>query len=337
MYTADRQLLTAAQHLLTHIYLGHSLHACGHAARAELIYTRAAQARKSCARMQRAHATASAELADALERHTAADIAYRIALCHEALAQPAEAIAQLLSVPAAQRTLKHHMLLVRLDQQQPAGHKPTIAPLKAILLECPLHCDAIHGLAALGVRCSEINALLAEATAGGCPDWLYAYAAAACHMYAGSFAAAIEELRAAEREPGIGQSEELLVLLGRLHHYAGDGERGYAYLRRAYTANPQLGAIGVMTLAELHAAQRNAEALDRMALATPPAQQPQAAEHWYVLAQSLAVAGKLEKALSFAQKSAALRARNVEATLLQVQLMAQMKQMESVACSLLLR
>lgn len=328
MYKNDRSCLTADQYFLTLMYFGNSLLSERQHQRAEEIFDAALQAKKklkSTSIVGHHHNAVDAATAD---QFTVAEIRYKLALCLEATRQVSEAVVHLQAIPIKQRSVKANMLLAKLLQWA-AYDKNAIAPLKAVLLECPLNLEAIRGLLALAVKPADIIALLAEAgVSAAAPnrpstDWLFAFIVAQAHVFAGRFAEAVQALRECARRPDVGDNEAILVLLGQCHHYMGDKVRALGYLQRAYAANAHL-TDGLMTLAALYGACDMPDDLERLALPTV-ATTTYTAEYWFVLAQHLFQQGKYEKALHFTQKSCFMRPKNVEAILLKVKIFQQTK------------
>lgn len=317
MYKNDRSCLTADQYFLTLMYFGNSLLVERQHQRAEQIFEVALLAKKKLKALSHGHSQHCTATAAAAEQFTVAEIRYRLAVCLEATRQVPEAVVQLQAIPTKQRPPKANLLLAKLLQWS-ANDKNAIAPLKAVLAECPLNLEAIRSLLALGVKPADVMALLAESPGAPTADWLPHYVSAQSHILGGRFDEAAEALRACEHRSDIGDSEVILVLLGQCHHYMGNKERALGYLQRAYAANEHM-TEGLMTLAALYGALRMLDELERLAMPTVEAG-AYTAEYWYVLAQHLFKQEKYDKALHFAQKSCFMQPKNVEANLLKVKI-----------------
>lgn len=79
----------------------------------------------------------------------------------EAIRQISEAVTVLQVIPVKERSPKINMLLAKLIQNN-GYDKNAVAPLKAVLKECPMNLDAIKGLLSLGVKISEINTIISD-------------------------------------------------------------------------------------------------------------------------------------------------------------------------------
>lgn len=311
MYNNDRSSLTPEQYFLSLMYYGISLYEERQFRRADDMLRHAMQAKNAVIKIKSSFGSVYDVGSDPFPD---ADIRLRRAQCLEATREMPEAVSLLQAIPIKQRTVKMNMLLAKLIQH--SGYdKSAIAPLKAVLKECPLNMEAIKGLLALGVKPAEINALIADADLPAqCTDWLANYIAAYANMYTCRFTEAIESLQAIESKPGIGDNEGILVLIGQCYHYIGNHDTALYYLMRAHNNNAYL-IDGLMTLASLYAIKNRLDDLEKL---TMPAIGPSeyTAEYWFVLAQHLFAQGKHDKAAFFVEKSCIMRPKNAEANLL---------------------
>lgn len=311
MYNNDRSSLTPERYFLSLMYYGISLYEERQFRRAEDMFKSAMQAKNAVIKIK----SSFGSVYDVgLDPFPDADIRLRRAQCLEATREIPEAISLLQGIPLKQRTVKMNMLLAKLLQHKDYDIA-AIAPLKAVLKECPLNMEAIKGLIALGVKAPEINSILAETKlVSQCTDWLSNYINAYQHMFACRFTEAIASLQAIGSKPGIGDNECFLVLIGQCYHYIGNHDTALYYLMRAHNNNPYL-IDGLMTLASLYAIKNRLDDLEKL---TMPAIAPSeyTAEYWFVLAQHLFSQGKHDKAAFFADKSCHMRPKNAEANLL---------------------
>lgn len=310
MYNSDRSL-TPEQYFLSLMYYGISLYEERQFRRAEEMFKSAMQAKNAVIKMK---SSIGSVYDVGLDPFPDADIRFRRAQCLEATREIPEAVSLLQAIPLKQRTAKMNMLLAKLLQH--TGYDiSAIAPLKAVLKECPLNLEAIKGLVALGVKGHEIQAIFAEAGLHTqCTEWLTNYITAYQYMYACRFTEAIVSFQAIGSKPGIGDNEGILVLIGQCYHYIGNYDTALYYLMRAHNNNPYL-IDGLMTLASLYAIKNRLDDLEKL---TMPAIGPSeyTAEYWFVLAQHLFSQGKHDKATFFAEKSCHMRSKNAEANLL---------------------
>lgn len=126
--------------------------------RAEEIFTQALQAKKSVVKLKTSFAPA---FESNIDQFPEAEIRYKLALCLEATKQLTEAIEALQAIPVKQRSCKINMLLSKVLQHN-CYDKSAVAPLKAVLKECPLNLEAIKGLLALGVKAADVLALISD-------------------------------------------------------------------------------------------------------------------------------------------------------------------------------
>lgn len=158
MYNHDRSVLSPENYFLSLMYYGISLLEERQYRRAEDTFTQALLAKKAVVKLKTSFASAFEICTDQFPEP---EIRYKLALCLEATKQVSEAVTVLQAIPAKQRSCKVNMLLAKMLQHN-RYDKNAIAPLKAVLKECPLNLEAIKGLLALGVPADDIQELISD-------------------------------------------------------------------------------------------------------------------------------------------------------------------------------
>lgn len=145
------------------MYTGCSLQHERQYRRAEEMFQQALQFRKStsAAATKLNFGTPDATVTVVVDPFSDAEIRYRLAQCLEATHQFVEAATVLQAISSKLRPAKVNMLLSRLLQHN-GYDKTAIAPLKAVLRECPMNLDAMKGLLALGVKVADIYLIISD-------------------------------------------------------------------------------------------------------------------------------------------------------------------------------
>lgn len=85
---------------------------------------------------------------------------YRLARCHNDLAETSQAINVLQGLPVKARTPKVNFFLAKLIQSSGSNSSDAILNYKEVLRECPMALEAIGNLLELGVDGIEVNSLV---------------------------------------------------------------------------------------------------------------------------------------------------------------------------------
>lgn len=141
------------------MYTGCSLQQERQHRRAEDMYQQALQFRKSSAAAAATKLNFGTTTDTIIDPFSEIEIRYRLAQCLEATHQFSEATTVLQAIGSKLRPAKVNMLLSKLLQHD-GYDKSAIAPLKAVLRECPMNLDAIKGLLALGVKVVELYLII---------------------------------------------------------------------------------------------------------------------------------------------------------------------------------
>lgn len=114
--------------------------------------------RKFMCRYKSSHLTA---IESAYEHFNETETRYRLAKCHQDLAETSQAISVLQALPAKARTPKVNLFLAKLIQIFGGTNgAEAILNYKEVLRECPMALEAIDALLELGVDGIEVNSLV---------------------------------------------------------------------------------------------------------------------------------------------------------------------------------
>ncbi|KAJ9580300.1 hypothetical protein L9F63_004040, partial [Diploptera punctata] len=304
-------ILTVPAKFQTFVYYGDSLFYLGQYRKAEVMYRKALQYKKS---LLKSKGTAKPQ-ENQKELMPDIDIKYQIHVCHIHLKQNHQAILVLQSIPGKLRNAKINMALAKLYQQG-GMERSAITCYKEVLRECPLALEAAEGLLSLGVKGIEVNALVSEGMSSfGNMEWLSSWIKAHSHLHNREYSQAVTTFRQLDDRGTLRDNLNLLVAMGESYYYSGDRKNALIVLQRAHSLDPHMQR-GLDVLAALLAKERKHKELEK--LISPPSitVSEYGPETWIAMAYLLYVSKKNSKAVYFAQKACYLSPRNVEALIL---------------------
>lgn len=293
----------------TYVFYGDSLFHLGQYRKAEMMYRKALQFKKSLLKSK-----GTTKLQDnQKELMPDIDIKYQMHLCHVNLKQNHQAIGVLQSIPGKQRNAKINMALAKLYQQG-GMERSAITAYKEVLRECPLALEAAEGLLSLGVKGIEVNSLVLEAASGVSSDWLNSWIKAHAQMHSRDYTQAITTFRHLDERAGLRDNVNLLVTMGECYYYYGDFKNALIVLQRAYGIDPYMQR-GLEIYAGLLAKERKFKELEK--IISPNINTSEyGPEHWIAMAYYFYASRKNSKAIYFAQKACTQNPRNVQALIL---------------------
>lgn len=318
------------------VYQAHSLHRIQEYRRCELFCRRALQLNKSLNKSRPRPGSESAtstittsQSSQSADPGSEPELRYLLHECLAAQRQHQQAVCVLEAVPARHRSPRINMALGRLYERL-GTERSAVAAYKEVLRQCPLAVDAARALLALGVRGTEVGALMVHAGADWVPVWLRVQA----QLSSGEFDSCASSVRAVEVSSPLYASRGLHVLAGTALYCAGDSAGALLALQRAHAQEPH-AAGGTDLLAALYFEQERRDELARLAqLATPACAvmgSHATPQPWLVLGYHAAATRHHLRALYFAHRAMSLSPRCVEALLLKALLMHRLKQSEQAA------
>ncbi|GIY90907.1 anaphase-promoting complex subunit 7 [Caerostris darwini] len=309
---SSSDMLTFSTKYQTYVYYADSLYQLKEFKRAEAIYKKAIQLRKSFSKTKGKTPTLPAG-----EVTSEVDIKYKMHLCLVSLKQYSQAIAILDTIPAKQRTPCINMALAKLNHQG-GNERAAITYYKEVLRECPFAVEASHGLLNLGTKSGEVTSMMVSGSLSAANiDWLTMWMRANYHFIAKEFPLAIAALKHIDKKSILRDNTDVLVTLGEAYYYNGDFQHALSVLERAHCLDPLL-VKGMDIYGILLAKEERLKELESLATRLI-AVNDNAPEPWIAMGYfSLAVSKErgANKALSFAQKALNLSPRYVEALLL---------------------
>ncbi|XP_035217809.1 anaphase-promoting complex subunit 7-like isoform X2 [Stegodyphus dumicola] len=151
---SNPDLLTFATKYQTFVYYADSLVNLKEYKKAEAMYRRALQLKKSLAKTK-----GKSQPFPQGEVTSEVDVKYKAHLCLVNLKQFSQAIGLLESISAKQRTASVNMALAKLYHQN-GMERCAITSYKEVLKECPFAVEASQGLLSLGIKLTEVTTLM---------------------------------------------------------------------------------------------------------------------------------------------------------------------------------
>jgi anaphase-promoting complex subunit 7 len=315
-------ILTVPEKFQTYVYYGDSLFYLSQYRKAEGIYRKALQFKKS---LLKSKGTAKPQ-DNQKELMPDIDIKYQIHVCHVNLKQNHQAIVVLQSIPGKLRNAKINMALAKLYQQG-GMERSAITSYKEVLRECPLALEAAEGLLSLGVKGIEVNALVLEGTSNfGNMDWLNSWIKAHSHLHNREYSHAVTTFRQLDERSSLRDNLSLLVAMGESYYYSGDHKNALIVLQRAHALDPHMQR-GLDILAALLTKERKHKELEKL-ISPSITVSEYGPETWIAMAYFLYATKKNSKAAYFAQKACFLSPRNVEALILKGAILLDLKKFQ---------
>ncbi|XP_067123755.1 anaphase-promoting complex subunit 7 isoform X1 [Centruroides vittatus] len=318
-------LLPSAKYQIL-VYYGDSLYHAKDYRKAETIFRKALQLKKSMAKAKGKSQGVTQGVSINQEMASEVDVKYQIYLCHLHLKQYSQSIGVLESIPGKQRTPKINMALAKLYHQS-GMERSAITGYKEVLKVCPMAVEAALGLLALGVKGTEVASLMLHSSSG-IPnmEWLSTWIKAHAHLHARELSLSVATFKQLESKTLLRDNVDILVSLGEAYYYSGDFTNALVVLERAHSLDSLL-LKGMDIYSALLAKDRKVKELENLSTqlmsisdSTP--------EPWIAMAYYCYVAKKGTRAIYFAQKACMINARHVEALLLKGTILLELKRVQ---------
>ncbi|XP_075542666.1 anaphase-promoting complex subunit 7 [Dermacentor variabilis] len=307
--------ITVSAKFQSYVYCGDAYVQLGDFKRAEALYQKAIQLKKSAAKAKGKGPT-SIISGDVTSEN---DIKYQIHVCHVNMKQPTQAISALESIPGKQRSSRVNMALGQLYQQS-GNERSAITCYREVLKECPLALEAAKGLLELGVKAVEVAALVLHpggSSGSSLPphmEWLGQWIKANAYLHSREYSSSVTNFKQLEARPQLANNVEILTSLGEAYYHMGDYTSATTTLERVHALDPHL-LRGMDVYAALLAKEKKVKELELLSsqLMSVNSRSP---EPWIVMAYLCYVTKKGNRAIYFSQKACTLNPRHVEALLL---------------------
>ncbi|XP_050430220.1 anaphase-promoting complex subunit 7 [Adelges cooleyi] len=252
------------------------------------------------------------------------DIKYQLHLCLIKLKDFQQALTILQSVPTKQRKTKINMALGKLHQQL-GNVCSAISAYNKVLKECPLAIEAAEGLLSLGVKGTEVNALMLEMVSINGLEWLSGWIRAHAHLYNHTeYPLAINTLKQLDDHTSLSNSNRLLVAIGRAYYYIGDRKNALIYLQRAHKSLPIM-QDGLSTLAMCLYMEKQNRELEKLLPTTYTDEALLDPQLWVVFAFICYSNSNHSKAICLVEKACSFDPKNIETLLLHGMILTSMK------------
>lgn len=304
----NSDILTCAEKYQTYVYYGDALTSLKEYKKAESMYRRALQLKKSLMKSK-----GKAQPFPQGEVTSEVDVKYRAYTCLVNLKQYSQAIALLESISAKQKTPCVNMALAKLYHQN-GMDRSAITCYKEVLKECPFAVEAALGLLSLNVRGAEVISLMLNGNVS-VPnlDWLPLWIKAQSDLHSKELTQAITAFKQIDKT-NLRGNVGVLVSLGEAYYYNGDYTNAMSVLEKAHLSDPLL-IKGMDIYAALLSKEKKAKELESLTshlIAINDA----VPEPWIAMAYFCFASKRWNKALNFAQKACSINPRHVEALLL---------------------
>ncbi|CAL1287882.1 unnamed protein product [Larinioides sclopetarius] len=311
-------LLTFSTKYQTYVYYADSLLNLKEFKKAEAMYKKALQLKKSLAKTKgKTQPFLMSEVTSEV------DVKYKAHLCLVNLKQHSQAAALLDTIPAKQRTSCVNMALAKLNHQN-GNERVAITSYKEVLRECPFAVDAALGLLTLGVKAAEVASLMLNNSINAANiDWLSLWIKGHSHLHAKELSLAISAFKQIDIKTHLRDNTDVLVSLGEAYYYNGDFQNAMAVLERAHCLDSLL-IKGMDIYAAILAKEKKLKDLESLATRLISVNE-NVPEPWIVMGYFCLAVKKGTKALNFAQKALNLAPRYIEALLLKGTILFELK------------
>ncbi|XP_064461073.1 anaphase-promoting complex subunit 7-like [Ornithodoros turicata] len=315
--------MTTAAKFQSYVYCGDSYFHLGDFTKAEVMYQKAIQLKKSATKTKgKPHGPViSGDVA------SENDIKFQIYECHAHLKQHTQAVSALESIPCKQRNARVNMALAKMYHQN-GNERSAVTCYKEVLKECPLAVEAAKGLLELGVKGAEVASLMFHAGSPLPPnmEWMSQWIKANAYLHSRELSSCISVLKQLESKPFLSDNTDILVSLAEAYYYSGDFTNATAALERAHNLDPYLVA-GMDIYAALLAKEKKVKELESLSthLISINNKVP---EPWIAMAYFSYVTKKGTRAIYFSQKACLIDPRHVEALLLKGSILLELKKVQ---------
>lgn len=239
------------------------------------------------------------------------EIKYKMYKCCVKMKQTKKAIELLQSISARNRSAKVNMALGDLYKKT-GFDRSAITCYKEVLRENPAALEAAESLLKLGVKGTEVNAMMLDATSE--LGWINSWMRGLAQMHSRDFSNAITTFRSIEL---LQDNTILMTAKAYCYLYLCDEKRALAELQRAVLRDPNM-IHGRDLLANLLANSSDKEHLKELErlMHVDIDIAHWSCEHWIVLGWYWFATKKYEKAAHFARQACLMNRKNVEALLL---------------------
>ncbi|GFU10345.1 anaphase-promoting complex subunit 7 [Nephila pilipes] len=316
---SNSEVLTYSTKYQTFVFYGDALLNLKEFRKAETMFKKALQFRKSLAKTK-----GKAQPFPQGEVSSEVDVKYKAHLCLVNMKQYSQAASILDSIPAKQRNPCINMALAKINHLQNGNERVAITCYKEVLRECPFAMDAAQGLLSMGVKAAEVAALMISGSLNAANiDWLSLWVKGHSHIQAKELSLAISSFKQIDMKTHLRDSTDVLVYLGEVYYYSGDFQNALVVLERVHCLDPLL-VKGMDIYAALLGKEKKLKELEslasRLISINDKVPEPYIAMGYFCLAIK-----KGTKAVNFAQKACNLAPYYIESLLLKATVLFELK------------
>ncbi|XP_042903063.1 anaphase-promoting complex subunit 7 [Parasteatoda tepidariorum] len=315
---SSTDMLTFSTKYQTYVYYGDSLLNMKEYKKAEVMFKKALQLKKSLAKTK-----GKTQVFPQGEVTSEVDVKYKAHLCLVNQKQFSQAIGILESISAKQRTPCVNMALAKLHHQN-GTERSAITSYKEVLKECPFAIEAALGLLSLGGKGAEVVSLMLSGSVSAANiDWLSTWIKVHSHLYARELSQGIAAFKQLEIKTPLRDNVDVLVSVGEAYYINGDYANAMIVLERAHSVD-QLLIKGMDIYAALLAKEKKVKELESLT-ARLISINDTVPEPWIAMGYFCFVSKKGTKAVNFAQKACTINPLYVEGLLLKGMVLYELK------------
>ncbi|OQR71107.1 anaphase-promoting complex subunit 7-like [Tropilaelaps mercedesae] len=312
LITVDRNcdsIFSSAQHYQTLIWYGDVLLASKQYRKAELMFEKALQLRRSAIRKRQQDQDVTPQT----------DVQFRIFECLMGRKELKLAISTLESIPQKQRSTRVNMTLAKLYHGQ-GNDRAAILCYKEVLRANPYALAAINALLELNVKTTGVASLMASKGVHGTMEWMQAYIAATGELFARNLPKALLAFEALDQSLQLKGNYDINMMIAKINYFQGDDVKALNAFERAVKAD-KFQIQGMDLYAALLYKEKKVKELEQLSshLATLSEYH---AETYISLGYQCYIRQKYTRAQCMCNKALELSPRNVEAILLKAQIVA---------------
>lgn len=224
------EILSLPQKYQSLIYYGDALYQLGEYKKAESVFMRCLQIRKTLNK-SKIKSVSSTELTSEV------DLKYKIYQCLHKMKQNVEALNMLESINTKKRTARVNLALAKLYLHD-GRDRAAITCYKELIREHPLALAALTCLLSLGMRGVDLMSYIMNSIPQSSCDWLNSWVKAHARMASKEYSSAITNFRAMEPKHGLKDNVLVLSYLGEACFHGGHYTQAIAQFRRVHTLDP---------------------------------------------------------------------------------------------------
>ncbi|RWS28892.1 Anaphase-promoting complex subunit 7-like protein [Leptotrombidium deliense] len=304
--------LSSLQQFQVYVFFADSLFYEKHYFKAENIYRKALDVRKSLYKNRKKSQTCLSEVGNEVE------LKYQLYMCAINQQDLTKSLIALESIPVKQRTAKINIALGDLYMRNKSDNN-AISCFREVLKENPLSLRIITNLIKLGMKTNEIINIVMGSSVASSIDWLPIWIRAKSLLYSSEVSQSVTLFQELLDKPSFKENPEIMSCLGQALYYSGEYKKAISVFKKVYS-NEHYSYNGLDIYGSCLAKENQLKELEVLANKFLPICETgeKSPEPWIVLAYYSFLANKKEakSAIYFSQKACVLSGNSTESLLL---------------------